>query len=109
MNHLPVPAGPRVAVVSKSGGVATLRVSGTTKVFRVTNVRKLGVTGQNVELTFNSLQGAKYIAQASTDFTSWQTIQTNILAPTNITTATLTNAGTLPKRFFRLGVDNGLP
>ena len=98
----------RLEVLSKSGGVANVRVSGLTNVFRITNTRTLG-GGQNVELTFNSLQDAKYLAQASTDFTTWQTVRTNILAPTNTTITVLTNAGTLPHRVFRVGVDVASP
>src|SRR5262249_51910369 len=81
--------GLRVAVVSKAGGVATVRVSGATNDFRITKLRTLGTAGQNVELTFNSVQDAKYLVQTATNFSSWQTVATNLLAPTNSTVTVL--------------------
>jgi autotransporter-associated beta strand protein len=96
----------RLAVISKSNGVATVRVSGVTNDLRLTNIRR-PATNQNVQLTFNSIEDARYLAEATTNFLTWQTVRTNIVANSNSTTTitTLTNAATSPMRFFRIGVD----
>ncbi len=98
----------RLAVLSKSNGVATVRVSGVTNALRITHIHR-PATNQNVELTFNSIEDARYLAEATTNFLTWQTVRTNILATSNAlgTVTTLTNAVTSPARFFRIGVDTG--
>jgi hypothetical protein len=65
----------------------------------------MGLSQQNVELTFNSIAGGKYAVQASANLTNWLTVKTNIVASGLSTTNSIASGGTNQHRFFRLGVD----
>jgi T5SS/PEP-CTERM-associated repeat protein len=96
----------RIEVVSTNSTTATVRVNGIANPFRINQLKQLGASKQDIELTFNSVWNAKYIAQASTNLTTWLTVKTNILTVTNSTTTVITNSGSPTGRYFRLGVDN---
>jgi hypothetical protein len=72
--------------------------------FRLTKSERVG---SNARLTWNAVPGARYIVQGSADFASWSTLATSVDATNRAMTITLTNAATLPFRFFRAAVDTG--
>ena len=96
-----------VNVLSQNGRTATVRIAGMSYVFKITDVQRAGPTTNNVQLTWNSVPGARYIIQSSPDLVSWTNLLTSVDATNRLTTFTLTNAASLSRRFFRLGVDTG--
>jgi hypothetical protein len=97
--------GLRVAVVQKLGGHVIVNISGTGKPLKLTDVRLVGTSNQDVQLDFDSVPGARYLIQSSADLTSWLTEQTRIPALSSSTTQVLPNAAATTKKFFRVGVD----
>jgi hypothetical protein len=94
-----------VAVVQKLGDHVIVNISGTGKPLKVTDARLTGSSSQDVQLSFDSVPGARYFIQSSSDLTSWLTEQTRISAASSSTSHVLPNAGATSKNFFRVGVD----
>lgn len=92
----------RIEVTQKLGNRVVVRISGLDQPFKIADTQRLGA---DVRLTFNTIAGAKYGVQSSSNLQTWQTIETNILAASSATTNTVMGAGTNAQRFFRLGVD----
>jgi hypothetical protein len=93
-----------VNVLSQNGTNAVVRITGMNYAFRLTKSERVG---SNARLTWNAVPGARYIVQGSADFASWSTLATSVDATNRAMTITLTNAATLPFRFFRAAVDTG--
>jgi len=91
-----------IEVTQKLGDHVIVRISGLNQPFKITDTQR---NGADVRLTFNTIAGAKYGVQSSSNLQAWQTIKTNILAAGASTTNTVTGAGTNIQSFFRLGVD----
>jgi hypothetical protein len=97
--------GLRVEVTQKLGDHVVVHVSGAGKSLKLTNIKRTGAGNQDVQLTYDSVAGAKYFIQSSSNLTSWLTVQTNILASSAPMTNVLPAAGTADKKFFRVGID----
>ena len=97
--------GIRVELVQRLTNRVVVRILGLNQPFQITDGRRTGLSGQDLQLTFNSIAGGKYAVQGTTNFQTWQTLKTNILATAPATTNTVSGAGTNALRFFRLGVD----
>ena len=97
--------GIRVELKERRTNHVIVRILGLEQPFRITDARRMGLSQQDLQLTFNSIAGGKYAVQVSTNLQTWQTLKTNILASGLSTTNTITGGGTNSGRFFRLGVD----
>jgi hypothetical protein len=98
--------GLRIEVTQKLGDHVVVRVSGTGKPLRLTDVKRTGAGNQDARLIFDSVTGAKYFIQSSSNLVSWLTEQTNIVAGAASTTNVLSGAGGATQRMFRVGVDS---
>jgi hypothetical protein len=97
--------GIRVELKERRTNHVIVRILGLEQPFRITDARRMGLSSQDMQLTFNSIAGGKYAVQGSTNLQTWQTLKTNILASGLATTNVLTNVATNSAKFFRLGVD----
>ena len=94
-----------VEVTQKLTNRVVVRISGLNQPFQITDLQRAGAGGQDARLTFNTIAGARYAVQSSSNLQTWLTVKTNILAAGPATTNTVTGAGTNTRSFFRLGVD----
>lgn len=81
-----------------------VRISGLNHPLRLQDLQRSGAGGQDARVIFDTIAGGRYSVQATTDFLTWQTLRTNILAAGLSTTNTLPGAGTNSRSFFRVGV-----
>jgi autotransporter-associated beta strand protein len=93
-----------VNLLNTNNGIATVRITGLSYLFRATDVKR---TGADLKLTWNSVPGARYLVQGKTNAAPWTTLATSFDATSRVSTITLTNAATNTYRFFRVGVDTG--
>lgn len=94
-----------IEVTQKLTNRVVVRISGMNQPFRVSGLERTGAGGPDVRLTFNTITGARYAVQSSSNLQTWLTVKSNILAGGLSTTNTLTGAGTNSRGYFRLGID----
>jgi hypothetical protein len=96
--------GIRVELVQRLTNRVIVRIIGLNQSLKITDGQRTGLSGQDFQLTFNSIAGGRYTVQGTTNFQIWQSLKTNILATAAATTNTVSGVGTNAFRFFRLGV-----
>jgi hypothetical protein len=98
--------GVRIEVTQKLGDHVIVNVSGTGKPLKLTGLQLTGAGNQDVRLAFDSVAGAKYLIQSTTNLSSWLIEQTNVVASAASTTNLLPGASTGTNKFFRVGIDS---
>ena len=94
----------RAEITQKLTNRVVVRITGLNRLLQITDFARTGGNSTNARVQFNSVDGAKYLVETSSNLQSWVAFKTNILATAASTTNTVTNAASPPQNFFRIGV-----